>query len=291
MVDISSRSDREQRDHTRAFDSCENIRERECVICRRLKTTDGVLVKREVDVRGEWLTLVGFEQHDRQFRIDRPRSPGDVRIQLPRVPSDGPILHKKAPVEADSLLSAPAKGHARRHQFGFSGPDTFGNFVGQFGAVAPGGFEIASVRGRACTAVWDQRTRMAVGGADHDVAPRYSGGAVNHFTRFLNDRGWYADEIARYEREPLAARRDHYRLRMQIIMGPCGKAGCVVTRHRSTRGRTNRDLGGSDTKPLSRDHGSGAYQDQQSSHKVIVAQKSSQASGDVRSRSSQIAPI
>ena len=53
----------------------ENGRERVGVVGRRLEAADGVLVQREVDVGRERLAFVGFEQHDRQFRIDRPRRP------------------------------------------------------------------------------------------------------------------------------------------------------------------------------------------------------------------------
>ena len=50
VVDVAGGADREQRQHTRAFDFGENAGEGVCVICRRLEAADGVLVEREVDV-------------------------------------------------------------------------------------------------------------------------------------------------------------------------------------------------------------------------------------------------
>jgi hypothetical protein len=60
--------------------------------------------------------------------------------------------------------------------------------------------------------------RCGCGSRDHDVAGQDASGAIDHLARFFNDRGRYADEIARDERHPLAARRDHDRLRVKIVV-------------------------------------------------------------------------
>src|SRR5205814_740561 len=156
--------------------------------------------------------LLGFEQHDRQFRIDGPSRPDDIRIQLPRIPSHRAVLHEEAAVEAYGFLAAFSKGYARRRQLRAGELDAFGDFARQLRAVALGSFEIAAVRAGACAAIGDERPGVAVGRADHDVRARDASGAVDHLARFLDHRGRYADQVARYQCGPLLARRDHDRL-------------------------------------------------------------------------------
>src|SRR5690606_38021741 len=55
--------------------------------------------------------LVTLEENSRQLRIDRTGGTDNIRIQLPRVPTDGAILHQEASIEADrGLLDDCAEG-------------------------------------------------------------------------------------------------------------------------------------------------------------------------------------
>ena len=272
VVDVAGGADGEQGQHARAFDLRENRREGVGVVGRGLEAADGVLVESEVDVGGERLAFVGFEEDEGQFRIDGPGRPGDIRIELSGIPADGAVLHEVAAVEADGLFASLAEGGARRRQPGLCEAYAFGDLARQFGAVAFGSFEIAAVGAGARAAIGDERAGVAVSRADHHVGGRYAGGALDEFARFFDDGGRNADKVAGHERDLLAGGGDHDCLGVQIVVDAGGEAGGVVSRHRRAGGRADGDLGGAGAKSLGRDQGSAGQQNQQRSHPVIVTQ-------------------
>ena len=210
--------------------------ERVGVVGRRFEAADGVLVQGEVDVGGERLALARIRR-GRRAVPDRSGRPARTifGLSLPGFQPTVPSFMKKRRLKLTVVLAAFAEGGARGRQLRLSEADAFGDFAGQFGAVALGGFEIAAVRACARSAVGDQRAGVAVGGADHDVGGGDAGGAVRSLARFLDDGRRDADEVAGYERDALLARRDHDRLGMQIVVDAGGEAGRVVACHGRAR--------------------------------------------------------